>query len=101
VAQDRRFNAFTQWQVEEYRGDPLGHVYWSQTQSSGDGVQLPQRSLFALQTGALTSRAAGVPQNPTASTARGPPGRAEARAHAISAKNAGEPITAAPNAVIP
>lgn len=68
VAQDRRFNQLTQWQIEEYRADPLGHVYWNQTKSSAEGPQLEQRSLFALQTGVLTSRAAAFPQNPTSST---------------------------------
>jgi hypothetical protein len=36
VAQDRRYNQLMQWQIEEYRADPLGHVHWNQTKSSAD-----------------------------------------------------------------
>ncbi|MGQ0639902.1 MAG: RHS repeat-associated core domain-containing protein, partial [Gemmatimonadaceae bacterium] len=67
VAMDRRFNV-NQWQIEEYRADPLGHVWWSQTKSFADGPQLEQRGQLRLQTGALMSRAAAFPQSPTAST---------------------------------
>lgn len=58
----------TQWQIEEYRADALGHVWWSQTKSFAEGTQLEQHSLFNLQTGALTSKAAAFPQNPSGST---------------------------------
>ena len=58
VAQDRRYNAGTQWQIEEYRSDALGHLFWQQTKSSVNGPQLEQRRQFTLQTGALTSRSA-------------------------------------------
>ncbi len=67
VAQERSFGA-NQWQIEEFRADPLGHVYWSQTKSLANSNQLEQRSQFSLQSGALTSRAAAFPQNPTGNT---------------------------------
>lgn len=65
VAQERRYNAGTQWQIEEYRSDPLGHLDWQQRKSAVNGPQLEQRSQFTLQTGVLTSGAAAFPQNPT------------------------------------
>ena len=43
-------------------------MYWSQTKSLANSNQLEQRSKFTLQTGALTSRAAAFPQNPTGNT---------------------------------
>ncbi len=68
LAQERRYNALTQWQIEEYRSDPLGHLYWQQTKSSVNGPQLEQRSQFTLATGALTSRSAAFPTSPTTNT---------------------------------
>ncbi len=67
VAMDRRLNV-NQWQIEENCADPLGHLYSQQTKSSVNGPQLEQHSLFTLATGALTSRSAAFPQNPTANT---------------------------------